>query len=275
MKKTLSIVLTACILLFASACGRNDKSITVISREEGSGTRSAFTELTGVEEKGVDNTYARAEINASTAVVIQTVLGNKNAIGYISLGALGDSVKAISIDGIEISTQAVKDGSYPLARPFLLATADRPRAQVQDFLRYVLSDQGQEMIRNAGYVPVSSGSYEGSGLSGTVTVAGSSSVAPVMEKLAEAYMALNPNVSVRIQTSDSSTGLSSLAEGLCDIAMSSRGLKESETAVGIVPLTLCMDGIAVIVNLENPVSDLSVEQIGAIYTGDVMSWDEI
>lgn len=275
MKKFLAISLSLCLLLSLAACGGSSQEITVISREEGSGTRSAFTELTGVEEDGVDKTYARAEINSSTAVVMQTVAGNENAIGYISLGSLSGSVKAVSIDGVEASAETVKDGSYPLVRPFLLGTMGEMSEQTQDFLSYILSDQGQAVISEAGYVSVSAGSYESSHLSGTIKVAGSTSVAPVMEKLAEAYMAVNPDLKVQIQTTDSSTGLSSLAEGLCDIAMSSRSLKESEEEKGIKALTICMDGIAVIVSPNNPVGSLTMAQLKAIFTGEVTDWTQL
>ena len=275
MKKIVITVLILCLLLCAVACGTEGQTITVISREEGSGTRSAFAELTGVEQDGIDRTAARAEISSSTAVVLQTVAGNKNAIGYISLGALNEQVKALKVDGTAASAATVKDGSYPLARPFLLGTLGENRPEVQDFMDYILSDLGQQVIGEAGYVTVSEGSYTASGLGGTVKVAGSTSVAPVMEKLAEAYMALNPNVKVEIQTFDSSTGLSSLAEGLCDIAMSSRNLKESETAKGIVPTTICMDGIAVIVNCDNAVDGLTMEQLRAIFMGEISDWTQV
>lgn len=270
MKRKLLLLLV--LLLSFSACGRNRQQITVITREEGSGTRSAFTELTGVAENGMDKTYPRAEVSNSTAVVMQSVVGNKNAIGYISLGALQEGVKALSIDAVEPSGEQIKEGNYPLARPFLLAIPEQPTEQTADFLSFLLSSQGQELVRQAGYVPVSAGSYRSHGLSGILRISGSSSVAPVMERLAEGYMALNPNLQVQIQTSDSSTGLSSLAQGLCDIAMSSRSLKDSERAKGLQTLTLCMDGIAVIVNPDNPVSNLSLAQLRAIFMGQVSSW---
>lgn len=270
MKKQLLLLLV--LLLYLSACGGDPQQITVITREEGSGTRSAFTELTGVQEDGIDKTYPRAEVSNSTAVVMQSVAGNKNSIGYISLGALHGSVKALSIDGVEASEETIAEGSYPLARPFLLATRERPSEQAKDFLSFLLSAQGQELVRQAGYVPVSAGSYESRHLSGVLQISGSSSVAPVMEKLAEGYMALNPGLQVRIQTSDSSTGLSSLAQGLCDIAMSSRSLKDSERSKGLQPLTLCMDGIVVIVNHGNSVNHLSMAQLRAIFTGQISSW---
>lgn len=270
MKKQLLLLLA--LLLCLSACGGDPQEITVITREEGSGTRSAFTELSGVAEKGMDKTYPRAEVSSSTAVVLQTVMGNKNAIGYISLSALQRGIKALSIDGVAASEKTVSEGSYPLARPFLLATGERPSEQAADFLAFLLSEDGQELVRQAGYVPVSAGSYQSRELSGILRISGSSSVAPVMERLAERYMALNPHLQVQIQTSDSSTGLSALSQGLCDIAMSSRSLKDSERAKGLEATTLCMDGIAVIVNQSNPVSNLSMVQLRAIFTGQLGSW---
>lgn len=275
MKKIFAFILTLCLSLSLAACGGDNQEITVISREEGSGTRSAFVELTGVEEDGVDGTYARAEINSSTAVVMQTVAGNDAAIGYISLGSLNDSVKALPLDGVAPTAESVKDGSYPLARPFLLGTTAQSSEAALDFIAYILSDAGQQIIEEAGYVGVSGGSYESRHLTGTIKVAGSTSVAPVMEKLAESYMAVNPDITVELQTSDSSTGLSSLAEGLCDIAMSSRSLKDSETSKGIEAQTICMDGIAVIVNHNNTTDGLTMAQLKAIFTGAVRSWDEV
>ncbi len=276
MKKLFAVLLTLSLLLCLAACGGKGAEITVISREEASGTRSAFVELTGVEEDGVDRTYARAEINSSTAVVMQTVAGNENAIGYISLGSLSDTVKALSLDGAEATAENVRNGSYPLARPFILGTLGEQSPLVADFYSYILSEAGQTVISEAGYVSTGSqGSYESSHLNGTIKVMGSTSVAPVMEKLAEAYMAVNPDVTVQVQTSDSSQGLSSLAEGLCDVAMSSRNLKDSEIEKGIEPVTICMDGIAVIVNNNNSLSNLTMTQLKEIFLGNVTAWDEV
>ncbi|MBQ3216246.1 MAG: substrate-binding domain-containing protein [Oscillospiraceae bacterium] len=272
MKKGLAIIFVFCLTLSLAACGGNKQEITVISREEGSGTRGSFTQLTGIETDGVDRTYDRAEINSSTAVVLQSVSGNKNAIGYLSLAALHESVKALAIDGVPPSISTVQDGSYPLARPFLLGTLGAENSQTADFLAFLQSDEAGEIILGAGYVPMGGGSYESLQPAGVLRIAGSSSVAPVLEKLAEAYQRVNPNLQVQIQTTDSSTGLLSLSQGLCDVAMSSRPLTRSETDRGILAHTLCMDGIAVIVNRENSVDRLTLAQLRAVFTGDITDW---
>lgn len=280
MKK--SIALTAALLALAmvfTACATKPASeeITVISREEGSGTRSAFIELTGVEVDKVDKTTQKAEINSSTAVVMQTVAGNKAAIGYISLGSLDNSIKAVDVDGVAATAENVKNGTYPISRPFNIATlGELENEAAQDFLNFILSDEGQAVITEKGYVSTATtGAFTSTNPSGTVTVAGSSSVSPVMEKLAEAYMALNPAVTIQLQTSDSSTGMSSAIEGLCDIGMASRAVKDSEQAEGLIPTTICMDGIAVVVNQENSISNLTLEQIRQIFTGEVTDWNDV
>lgn len=272
MKKGFVIIFVFCLTLSLAACGGNKHEITVISREEGSGTRGSFTQLTGVETDGVDRTYIRAEINSSTAVVLQSVAGNKNAIGYLSLAALHESVKALAIDGVPPSTSTVQDGSYPLARPFLLGTLGTENSRIADFLAFLQSDEAGEIILEAGYVPMGGGSYESRQPEGVLRIAGSSSVAPVLEKLAEAYQRGNPNLQVQIQTTDSSTGLLSLSQGLCDVAMSSRPLTRSEKDRGILAHTLCMDGIAVIVNRENSVDRLTLAQLRAVFTGEITDW---
>ena len=280
MKKVLA--LAAALMMLAGAltgCAGNTASedITVISREEGSGTRSAFIELTGVEVDGVDQTTQKAEINNSTAVVMQTIAGNKAAIGYISLGSLDNSIKAVNVDGVEATAENVQNETYPISRPFNVATlGELTNEAAKDFLNYILSDEGQAIITEEGYVSTATtGAFASTNPSGTVTVAGSSSVSPVMEKLAEAYMAINGNVTIQIQTSDSSTGMSSAIEGLCDIGMASRAVKDSELAEGLVSTTICMDGIAVVVNQENEVSNLTLEQIRQIFVGEVTSWGDI
>lgn len=276
------IALTAALLALAmvfTACAAKPASeeITVISREEGSGTRSAFIELTGVEVDKVDKTTQKAEINSSTAVVMQTVAGNKAAIGYISLGSLDNSIKAVDVDGVAATAENVKNGTYPISRPFNIATlGELENEAAQDFLNFILSDEGQAVITEKGYVSTATtGAFTSTNPSGTVTVAGSSSVSPVMEKLAEAYMALNPAVTIQLQTSDSSTGMSSAIEGLCDIGMASRAVKDSEQAEGLIPTTICMDGIAVVVNQENSISNLTLEQIRQIFTGEVTDWNDV
>lgn len=278
MKKKLfaGLLMSAALLLTACGSSKTNDTITVITREEGSGTRSAFVELSGVEQDDVDRTTAYAETNSSTAVVLQSVAGNKNAIGYISLGALSSDVKALAIDGVEPSVDTVNDGSYALARPFNVATCGEVSDAARDFLNYIMSDEGQAVITENKYVSTgSNGAFTSTNPSGEVTVAGSSSVSPVMEKLAEAYMAINSNVTIKLQTSDSSTGMQSVAEGLCDIGMASRDIKDSELEKGLTGLTICMDGIAVIVHPDNAVSGLSMEQLCSIFIGETTAWTEV
>lgn len=274
LKKIFATLTVSALCLSLAACGNSGSDeITVLSREEGSGTRSAFVELTGVEQDKVDRTTPKAEINSSTAVVTQTVVGNKNAIGYISLGSLDDSVKALAIDGVAPSAATVSDGSYPISRPFNVATKGDLSEAAQDFLNFILSDEGQAVITAKGYVSNgSTGPFVSTNPGGTVKVAGSSSVSPIMEKLAEAYMSANSAVEIKIQTSDSSNGMSSTAEGLCDIGMASRAVKDSEKEQGLTETTICMDGIAVIVNKENTIDGLTMAQVCDIYTGTVTSW---
>lgn len=275
-KKFFAGLLMSAALLLTACGGSTNDSITVIAREEGSGTRSAFVELSGVEQDDVDRTTPKAETNSSTAVVLQSVAGNKNAIGYISLGALSNEVKALAVDGVSPSVDTVNDGSYALARPFNVATCGQISDAAQDFLNYIMSDEGQQVISDNKYVSTgSSGAFTSTNPSGEVVVAGSTSVSPVMEKLAEAYMALNSNVTVKIQTNDSSTGMQSVAEGLCDIGMASRAIKDSELEKGLTGLTICMDGIAVIVHPDNAVSGLTMEQLCAIFTGETTAWSQI
>lgn len=277
--KTILVITMLCALgLGPVACGGGESggAITVISREEGSGTRSAFVELTGVEVDKVDQTVATAEISSSTGVVMTTVAGNSSAIGYISLGSLDDSVKALQIDGIEATAENVENGTYPISRPFNVATKGTLGEAAQDFLNFILSDEGQAVITGAGYVSTgSAGAFQSANPSGEVKVAGSSSVSPVMEKLAEAYMGLNSAVTVKIQTSDSSNGMQSTIEGLCDIGMASRAVKDSELAGGLTATTVCMDGIAVVVNRDNQCSGLTLEQVRQIFTGEVTDWSDV
>lgn len=256
-------------------------AIDVISREDGSGTRGAFIELFGVEQKDasgekVDYTTDDAEITNSTEVMITSVAGDKQAIGYISLGSLNDSVKALKIDGAAATVDDIKDGSYKIARPFNIVTTGEVSDVAQDFINFIFSEEGQKVVEDNGYISQGNqGAYTASGKSGKVTVAGSSSVTPVMEKLAEAYKALNSDVTVEVQQSDSTTGVTSSIEGVCDIGMASRDLKEEETAKGAQGQVIAMDGIAVVVNNENPVEDLSSEQVKDIYVGDTTDWSEL
>ena len=272
----LAALALTCVASTACADFNADKSITVISREEGSGTRGAFVELTGVEVDKVDKTVATAEISSSTAVVMQTVAGNKAAIGYISLGSLDNTVKAVKVDGVEATADNVKNGTYPICRPFNIATKGDLSDAAKDFIAFIQSDEGQQVITDKGCVSTgSTGAFTSGNPTGTVVVEGSSSVTPVMEKLAEAYMAINSGVTVKVQQSDSSTGMTSAIEGLCDIGMASREVKDSEKEQGLEVTTICMDGIAVVVNNDNTVDNLSLEQIRQIFTGEVTDWSAV
>lgn len=258
-----------------------DKEITVCSREDGSGTRGAFIELFGIEEKNeageaVDMTTPDAEITNSTAVMLQTIAGNEAAIGYVSLGSLVSDVKALKIDGAEATADNVKNGSYRVSRPFNIVTKGDVSIPAREFIDYILSDEGQAVVESAGYISEgSTGAFAGASASGKVTVTGSSSVTPVMEKLAEAYRQINPDVTVDVQQNDSTTGVTSAIEGLCDIGMASRALKDEETAQGAESKVIAIDGIAVIVNNSNPVDEISGEAVKSVFTGAITSWADI
>lgn len=259
-----------------------DNDIAVISREDGSGTRGAFIELFGVEQKNeagekIDYTTVEATVTNNTSVMMTTVANDEYAIGYISLGSLNDTVKAVKIDGVDASVENIKNGTYTVNRPFNLAVKGELSDAAQDFLNYIMSAEGQTVIEENGYIKIddAAAAYESNGAEGKVVVAGSSSVTPVMEKLKEAYAAVNANVEIEINTSDSSTGVSSAIEGTCDIGMASRALKDTETAEGVNEVTIAKDGIAVIVNNDNPVEDLTTETVKNIYVGDILTWSEI
>ncbi len=255
--------------------------ITVISREEGSGTRGAFIELFGVEQKNEagekeDFTIATADQTNSTGVMLQSVSQNESAIGYVSLGSLNDSVKALAIDGVDASVENIKYASYAIARPFNIATTAGVGEVAQDFVNFILSADGQKVIEGNGYIAVSDASaYSGSAPAGKIVVAGSSSVSPVMEKLIEAYATVNANADIELQTSDSTTGMNSAVEGICDIGMASRALKDSELEAGLAPTVIAMDGIAVIVNLGNTLGGLTSEQVKGIYVGEITDWSQV
>lgn len=261
--------------------GGMEGSISVVSREDGSGTRGAFIELFGIEQKDdsgakVDLTTTSAEITNSTAVMMTTIAGNPQAIGYISLGSLNDTVKALKIDGAEATAENIKAGTYKVARPFNIATKADVSAVAQDFITFIMSEEGQAVVEENGYISQgNNGAYTASGQSGKVVVAGSSSITPVMDKLKEAYTALNPDVTIEIQQNDSTTGMTSVAEGGCDIGMASRELKDSELEKGLTPTVIAMDGIAVIVNNENTISDMTSENVKAIFTGEITDWSAI
>ena len=255
------------------------KDISVVSREDGSGTRGAFIELTGVEEKDadgnkVDNTTLDASITNSTEVMMTTVSGNDYAIGYASLGSLNDTVKAVKVGGVEATADNINAGTYTRARPFNIVTGDSVSEVAQDFINYIMSEDGQKIISDNGYIEVeNTGSFTSTEAKGSIVVAGSSSVTPVMEKLKEAYAKVNANASIEIQESDSTTGVNSAIEGTCDIGMASRDLKDEEK--GVKATAIAKDGIAVIVNNNNTIDDLTVDQIKDIFTGAVTTWADV
>lgn len=264
------------------AAGDFDTSeyINVTSREDGSGTRGAFIELFGIEEKNdagekVDYTTEEANITNSTDVMMTTVAGDEYAIGYISLGSLNDTVKAVAIDGADATVENIKSGSYTIARPFNIATKGEVSEAAQDFMNFILSADGQSVISDNGYITVSddAAAFESNGAEGKIVVAGSSSVTPVMEKLKEAYTAVNTGAEIEIQESDSTTGMTAAMDGTCDIGMASRDLKDSESELKAT--AIAMDGIAVIVNKNNTLDDITSDQVKDIYLGNVTSWDEL
>lgn len=257
-----------------------DADITIVSREDGSGTRGAFIELFGIQEEvdgeKVDMTTEEAQITNSTSVMMTTVAGDEYAIGYISLGSLDESVKALKIDGAEATAENVKSGEYKVSRPFNIATKkDLDNEVAKDFINFIMSTEGQTVVEDNGYIAVEGAeAFEGTQPSGKAVVGGSSSVAPVMEKLAEAYKAVNPNAEIELQTTDSTTGMTSAIDGSYDIGMASRELKEEESAE-LDAKVIATDGIAVIVNNNNALDELSSEQVKAIYTGEALTWDEV
>lgn len=296
MKKVIALVtVMATMAVAATGCGSNTSSsegsadasawdssndITVVSREDGSGTRGAFVELMGVEEKDasgekVDNTTPDAQITNSTSVMLTSVAGDEYAIGYVSLGSLDDTVKALKIDGAEATADNVKSGDYKVSRPFNIVTKDGASNEVAaDFQKFILSTDGQEVIAGEKYIPLDGTSaFEGTSPSGKCVVGGSSSVSPVMEKLIEAYKAVNANADIELQTTDSTTGVTSTLDGSYDIGMASRELKEEET--GVTATVIATDGIAVVVNKTCGLDELTTDQVKSIYVGDVTTWDEV
>lgn len=299
MKKTLSVTLAGLMLcgILAGCGGNGDQgtaagtageggesgasgAITVISREDGSGTRSAFVELTGVEEKNdagekIDNTTVEAEIANRTDAVLISVAENKGAIGYVSLGSLNDTVKATKVDGVEATAENVKSGEYTLARPFNIVTKGEPTGVAKDFIGFIMSAEGQAIVSEK-YISVSDNApaFTSDGSSGQIAVGGSSSVSPIMEKLIEGYKAVNPNAVIELQSQDSTSGITGTIDGTFAIGMASRALKEDEAA-SLTATAIAMDGIAVVLNMENSVDGLTVEQIKNIYVGNVTDWSEL
>lgn len=271
------VVLTAC----GKANSSESKQISVVSREEGSGTRGAFIDLFGLEEKNssgdtVDLTTANAIVTNSTSVTLTTVAGDDLAIGYASLGFLNDSVKVLKIDGTKASVETIKDGSYKISRPFNIVTKEDVSKAAKDFINFILSSDGQAIVEENGYIPLDNvDTYQASVTSGKVVISGSSSVTPVMEKLKEAYTKVNSGVTIEIQQSDSSTGITDTIDGTSDIGMASRELEDSEIAQGVNSTVIAMDGIAVIVNKNNTIDNLTSEQVKSIFSGEITTWKEL
>lgn len=298
MKKRIrrAMGLALCVVLsigIVTGCGSSSKGadsgeskgvsgeISVVTREDGSGTRSAFIELTGVEEKDtdgnkVDHTYEDAIVANSTEIVMTTVEGDENAIGYISLGSMSSDVKGLQVDGVDPTAENIINGTYTLSRPFNIVTKGDASEAAQDFIDFIMSEEGQKVISDNGYIEVeNSGAFESNGASGKVVVAGSSSVTPVMEKLQEAYQEINGDVQIEIQESDSTTGVNFTADGTCDIGMASRDLSDEESGKGLTATAIAMDGIVTIVNNANEIIGLTKEQINDIFRGNITDWADL
>lgn len=291
-RKCLAFALFSSLIFSAlTGCGKNDKGntgefdtareINVLTREDGSGTHGAFIELFGIEQKDetgekVDYTTDTAAVTNSTSVMLTTVAGDLYSIGYVSLGSMNDTVKAVQIDGTDATVENIKNGTYKVSRPFNIAAKDGLSDTAQDFIDFIMSQEGQTVIEDNGYISVSdAGAYSGQMDSGKIVISGSSSVTPVMEKLKEAYLEKNPNVTIEIQQSDSSTGMADTIDGTCDIGMASRELKDSEIAEGLESIVIAMDGITVIVNKDCPINSLTSEQVKDIFLGNAANWGEI
>lgn len=302
MKKFIAVLATVgMVAALAAGCGSGDDAsadkgtktgsassdwdssndITIVSREDGSGTRGAFVELFGIQQEvdgeKVDMTTVDAQVTNNTSVMLTTVAGDEYAIGYVSLGSLDESVKALKIDGAEATEENIENGSYKVSRPFNIAVKEGADNEVaNDFITYIMSTEGQKIVADNGYIPVAdTKAYDGTKPSGSAVVGGSSSVSPVMEKLIEAYKSVNPNAKIELQTSDSTIGMTSTLEGSYDIGMASRELKEEEVGQGLQATVIATDGIAVIVNNDNPTEELSSDQVKSIYTGETYTWDEV
>ncbi|WP_086296567.1 substrate-binding domain-containing protein [Campylobacter devanensis] len=270
--------LVALFVLFGLNSYLLAENIYPISREMGSGTRGAFVDIFDVKEqvgkKKIDATSKKAEVTNSTGVMITTVANSKNAIGYISLGSLNDSVKAVKIDGVAPSVENINNKTYTVFRPFNLAISS-DNELVNDFLGYTSSNQAKSIIQKAGYIALYDNEFSSKKPSGKIVVAGSSSITPLMEKLKESYKSLNPNATIEIQQSDSTTGINSAIEKIADIAMVSREFKDSELKNGLKTQVLALDGLAVIVNKSNPIDSLSKDSVKKIFTGDITTWEKV
>ena len=287
MKKIISLALSGIIAAsLLTGCGvksdtaSTSSEIVIVTREEGSGTRGAFVELTGIEEKGddgtkTDRTSKEAITQMKTDTVLTSVAGNKDSIGYVSTGSLNDTVKAINIDGVSPTTENIKNGSYKISRPFNIATKGEISELAKDFIDFIMSKDGQTVVSKS-YIAVDDSlpPYNGSKPTGKIVIAGSSSVTPIMEKLREAYIEINPNAEIEVQQSDSSSGMTAAINGTADIGMASRNLKDSEKEQ-LNSLAIALDGIAVITHKENTIADLTIDNVKKIFVGDITNWSEI
>ncbi len=287
MKKTISAMLLLVLTLtLFTGCTKSEeefntsKDISVISREDGSGTRGAFIELFKIEEKDsdgkkVDKTTKEATIANKTDVMLTNVAGDPYAIGYVSMGSLNDSVKALAIDNAAANVENIKNGTYKISRPFNIAIKGEATGLKKDFIDFILSADGQSVVAKS-YIQINDNApaYSGTKPSGKIVIAGSSSVTPIMEKLKEAYISINPNANIEIQQSDSTTGIQAVIDGTCDIGMASRELKDSEKA-SLTPIEIALDGIAVIVNTDNPLNNISSDEVKSIFIGSYTNWNEV
>ena len=271
-----------------TGCGKKEMEsfdtsyeINVVSREDGSGTRGAFVELFEVEQDNADGikedfTTVEAEITSNTSVMLTKVAGDEYTIGYVSLGSFNNSVKAVQIDGMDATEENIKNGTYKAARSFNVVTKGEVSDVASDFIDFILSEEGQKVVSDTGYVPLNTSSPYASGkLKGKIVIAGSSSVSPVIEKLKEAYLEINPNIEIEIQANDSSTGISMITEGTCDIGIASRDLKENEVEKGLEATVIARDGIVVIVNHMNPITNMTAKEVGKVFKGEYPTWDKI
>lgn len=292
MRKLFKLVLVSILMLTVlTGCKKKEsnevngfdvnKNINLLTREEGSGTRGAFVELFGIEMKDesgqkVDYTSEEAVVSNSTSVMMTSVSTDLYAMGYISLGSLNDTIKAVKIDGVEATVDNIKSGTYKIFRPFNVAYKEDLNDLGKDFLNYVMSIDGQKIVSDNGYISLDSDyNYETSNINGKIVISGSSSVTPIMEKLKEAYIKLNPDVTIDLEQSDSTSGMVDASDGTSDIGMASRDLKDSEIEKGLISLTIANDGIAVIVNNDSLVTDLSKEQVKDIFMGNITTYSEI
>ena len=287
MKKIIAVLLVTIMAAasFAGCAGgaggfNQNRDITVVSREDGSGTRGAFTELTGVlvtvDGNSTDMTSPEASIQNGTNAIMTNVAGDNYAIGYISTGSIGDTIKTVNVDGVAPTTANILTGTYKISRPFIIITQDNLSPVAVDFINFIMSVEGQNVI-GISYIPIDQNppAFTSNGAAGTIVIGGSTSVTPVMELLREHYLEINPGAVIEVHGTGSGAGITGAIDGLLDIGMSSREIRDSEMEQLHQEITICMDGIAVIVNKSNPIENLTIEQIRQIFTGEVSRWADV